>query len=191
MRTSLIIAALLVLFTAPGAAQTRDENWAVCESGDPAKGIAACTALIEGGRETPQNLAIAHSNRGITYSDKGDFPHAIADYERALQLNPYLAEAMNSLAWDLATMPAADLRDGRRAVELAEKAVALDSHETGFLDTLAAAYAEAGRFDDAVHTQQRAITRLQQTKGMPAEVIADFQSRLKLYQSDTPFHRTR
>jgi len=191
MRTTLITAALLCLLVAPGIAQTRDENWAVCESGDPGKGIAACTALIESGRETPQNLAIAHSNRGITYSDQGDFARAIADYERALQLNPYLAAAMNSLAWDLATLPAADLRDGPRAVELAEKAVALDRRETGFLDTLAAAYAEAGRFDDAAQTQQRAITLLQQTPGTPAEVIADFQTRLQLYQNDRPFHRTR
>jgi len=108
-----------------------------------------------------------------------------------LQLNPFLAEAMNSLAWDLATVPSESLRDGRRAVETAEKALALNDSEPGFLDTAAAAYAEAGRFDDAVRTQEKAIAILRQADGMPAAVIEDFESRLRLYRNDQPFHRSQ
>ncbi len=189
MRHLFAAAFIVILLAAPADAQTRDQNWAWCEEGDPARGIGACTALIESHRETVKNLAIAHSNRGISYSDKGEFDRAIADYERALELNPNLAPAMNSLAWDLATMPSASLRNGPRAVELAERALAFNKREPGFLDTLAAAYAEAGRFADAVRSQETAIELLLQAGTVPAPVIEDFQSRLQLYQNNRPFHR--
>ncbi len=191
MKYLVAAAFLLVLHTVPADAQSRKQNWAWCEAGDPARGIQACTDLIESGGETIKNLAIAHSNRGISYSDRGEFDRAIADYERALQLNPDLAPAMNSLAWDLATMPSANRRDGPRAVELAERAMASNQREPGFLDTLAAAYAEAGRFDDAVRTQETAIDFLRQAGNVPTPVIEDFQSRLRLYQNKQPFHRSQ
>ncbi len=191
MRLLFATAFFLVLLAPSASAQTRDQNWAWCEEGDPARGVQACTDLIKSNRETIKNLAIAHCNRGITYSEKGEFDRAIADYERALQLNPNLAPAMNSLAWDLATMPSAELRNGPRAVELAENAVSSNAREPGFLDTMSAAYAEAGRFTEAAATQERAIAVLQQTEGMPAAIIADFESRLRLYQNKRPFHRSK
>ena len=181
---------LFILFAAPAAAQSRNQNWALCEAGDPVHGIEACTTLIQSGTETVNNIAIAHSNRGITYSDKGDFDRAIADYEQALKLNPNLTTALNSLAWDLATMPSADRRDGRRAVELAERAQTSNASEPGFLDTLAAAYAESGRFADAVRAQENAIELLRRA-GQAQAVIADFESRFRLYKSNRPFHRSR
>ena len=188
----LFAAAILFVLQATSAeAQTRDQNWAWCEEGDPARGVQACTDLIESGRETIKNLAIAHSNRGISYSDKGEFGRAVADYERALELNPNLAPAMNSLAWDLATMPSASRRDGPRAVELAENAMAFNKREPGFLDTLAAAYAEAGRFADAVRTQETVVELLRQADNVPAPVIEDFESRLQLYKNNRPFHRSQ
>jgi len=61
----------------------------------------------------------------------------------------------------MATCPESRYRDGKRAVELAEKAIALKD-DANFLDTLAAAYAEAGRFQEAIKTQERAITKLKQ-----------------------------
>ena len=130
---------LFVFLAGPAGAQSRNQNWAWCEGGDPVLSIKGCTALIQSLTETRNNLAIAHSNRGITYSDKGDFDRAIADYEQALKLNPELAAALNSLAWDLATMPAADRRDGVRAVQFAERALALNGREPGFFDSAAAA----------------------------------------------------
>jgi len=180
-----------VLFASPAGAQSRNQNWAWCEGGDPVLSIKGCTALIRSPEETRNNLAIAHSNRGITYSDKGDFDRAIADYEQALKLNPELAPALNSLAWDLATMPSADRRDGPRAVQFAERALALNDGEPGFFDSAAAAYAEAGRFADAVRTQKKGIELLRQVGGMPAKVIEDFESRLQLYKNNRPFHRSK
>lgn len=180
-----------VLLASPAGAQSRNQNWAWCEGGDPVLSIKGCTALIQSPSETRNNLAIAHSNRGITYSDMGDFDRAIADYEQALKLNPELAVALNSLAWDLATMPAADRRDGPRAVQFAERALALNNREPGFLDSAAAAYAQAGRFADAVRTQKKGIEMLRQVDGMPADVIEDFESRLRLYKNDQPYHRSQ
>lgn len=189
MRYLFAAALFLVVFADPASAQTRKETWALCNSGDPDRSIEACTTLIESGTETVVNLSIAHSNRGITYSDKGDFDRAMADYERALQLNPNLSTALNSLAWDLATMPSASRRDGPRAVELAKQALVLNEREPGFLDTLAAAYAEAGKFGDAVRTQKKGIEMLKQTKGMPKSVIENFENRLRFYENNQPFHR--
>ena len=78
----------------------------------------------------------------------------------------------------------------RRAVELAEQAASSNPREPGFLDTLAAAYAEAGKFGDAVRSQKKGIDLLKQTEGMPKSVIDDFESRLRLYENNQPFHRS-
>lgn len=190
MRHLFATAIFLVVLADPASAQSRDQYWALCEAGDPDRGISACTALIDSGSETVANLAIAHNNRGITYSDIGEFDLAIADNERSLELNPNLASALNSLAWDLATAPSADLRDGRRAVELAERALATNTNEPGFLDTLAAAYAETGRYSDAVRSQKKGIEKLQQIEGVPKSAMDDFESRLRLYETDRPFRRS-
>ena len=190
MRHLFATAVFLVLLAGSAVAQTRDQNWAWCKGGDPVLSIKGCTGLIQSLSETRNNLAIAHSNRGITYSDRGEFDRALADYEQALKLNPNLAQAMNSLAWDLATMPSSRLRDGPRAVELAEEALALDANEPGFLDTAAAAYAEAGRFADAVRAQEKAVGILRRADGVPAATLEDFESRLRLYKNNRPFHRS-
>jgi tetratricopeptide (TPR) repeat protein len=191
MRYLIAAALFLVVHADPASAQSRNETWALCNSGDPERSIAACTKLIESGTETVVNLSIAHSNRGITHSDKGDFDRAIADYERALQLNPGLSTALNSLAWDLATMPSASRRDGPRAVELAKQALVLNEREPGFLDTLAAAYAETGQFDAAVQTQKKGVEMLKKIEGMPKSVIEDFENRLRFYENNQPFHRPK
>ncbi len=84
----------------------------------------------------------------------------------------------------LATASNAQARDGREAVRLAREAVRLDDHP-GYRDTLAAAYAEAGRFDDAVAEQERAIEMLR-AAGRHDEV-ADYRSRLDLYRRGQPY----
>jgi tetratricopeptide (TPR) repeat protein len=89
------------------------------------------------------------------------------------------ARILNHLAWFLA---ASGTRDGHVAVMLAEKAVALTSHtNAAILDTLAAAYAEAGQFTNAVNVQKEA-TALLKTE----EEMKDYESRLRLYESRSP-----
>jgi len=82
---------------------------------------------------------------------------AIFHYREALRLTPEFPDALNELARLLACAPEDGLRDGPEAVKLAEKACAMTSNQrAGILTTLAAAYAEAGRFQDAIGAAQKA-----------------------------------
>jgi tetratricopeptide (TPR) repeat protein len=91
--------------------------------------------------------------------------------------------AINRLAWFLATCPEAAIRDGAEAVRLAEKAVAASNRKVPiYLDTLAAAYAEAGQFDKAVAVQKETIAI--STSNQARQWYA---SRLKLYEAKTPY----
>ena len=92
-------------------------------------------------------------------------------------------EAMNNLAWLLATCPISEVRDGRKAVAYAEKAVAATSRkESYYLGTLGAAYAETGEFAKAVAVLKETIALLQDEK-----IRQEFAGRLKLYESNKPY----
>lgn len=111
---------------------------------------------------------------------------AVSAYEQAIALDEEFAEPLNNLAWLLATTADAALRDGPRAVSLAEKACELTQQkETFLIGTLAAAYAAAGRFDDAVATAQRAVD-LATATGQPP-LAARNRELLELYRSGKPF----
>ncbi len=133
------------------------------------------------------DYAEAHYNLGNTLLQKGDVDEAIAHFQKALQIKPDFAEAQNNLAWVLATCPQASLRNGNKAVELAQRANQLTGDGNPVvLGTLAAAYAEAGRFPEAVETAQRA---LQLAERQSNTALADaIRSQLKLYQAGLPFH---
>ena len=88
---------------------------------------------------------------------QGREDEAVAELNETVRLNPDCTEALNNLAWTLATSSRAGLRDGSRAVTLARRACELTQfRQTIFIGTLAAAYAEAGKFNDAIATAQRA-----------------------------------
>jgi len=92
--------------------------------------------------------------------------------------------ARNNLAWLLATSPSAKLRDGTRAVTLAQPlAVLYDSW--GYLDTLAAAQAEAGDFAAASKTETKALAQAEPDAS--AEALHDLQHRLTLFQREEPY----
>ncbi|NIS52951.1 MAG: protein kinase [Phycisphaerae bacterium] len=94
----------------------------------------------------------------------------------------------NYTAWLLATSPSAECRDGAKAVEIATKACELTNWKNAnFIDTLAAAYAEAGEFDEAVKWQNEAIKLLSpEVEGPPPNM----EKRLKLYQSGQPYRES-
>jgi tetratricopeptide (TPR) repeat protein len=132
------------------------------------------------------NLAEAHHNLGNALLQKGRLAEAVAHYQAAAEAlpdNPYL---LSNLAWVLATCPQASVRNGDRAVELAQQAERLSGGKnSSILGTLAAAYAEAGRFTDAVATAQRAL-ELATAQTNPAQVEA-LRTRIGLYQAGSPF----
>lgn len=101
----------------------------------------------------------AHYHLGYLAAAKGDYREAIVHYRATLASDPRHVQAANNLAWILATSSDATLRNGNEAVALAERACRSSGKEhPPLLDTLAAAYAEAGRLADAVATADRAIS---------------------------------
>jgi len=111
---------------------------------------------------------------------------AVAQYQQALDINPDDTETMNNMAWILATSPDPMIRDGAKAVALAERAVALTNNkEQRTVATLAAAYAEMGRFPEAVKTGQSAVQlALNEGNNARAEAI---RSQVALYESGAAF----
>jgi len=88
---------------------------------------------------------------------QGRTDESLFQLNETVRLNPDCVEALNNLAWALATSPRAEIRDGPRAVTLAQHACELTQFQkTIYIGTLAAAFAEAGKFDDAIATAQRA-----------------------------------
>ena len=94
---------------------------------------------------------------------------------------------MNDLAWIRAAAPQAALRDGAAAVKLAEQACKLTEYrEPQFIGTLAAAYAEAGRFDDAITTAEKAKDLASATG---SKVLVDKNEELlACYRNRKPYH---
>jgi tetratricopeptide (TPR) repeat protein len=130
----------------------------------------------------------AHYNLGCALFQKGRMDEAIIQYQKALQIEPDNVEALNNLAWVLATCPQASLRNGNKAVALAQRANQLTGDGNPVvLGTLAAAYAEAGRFNDAMRSAQKAI-ELARAAGQQ-DMVEQFNGELKLYEAGLPFHQ--
>lgn len=96
--------------------------------------------------------------RGDAYLNIGEHAKAVSDFNKVLELEPDDSHTLNNLAWVLATSPDAEVRDGARAVELAEKACELTEYEQAhIISTLAAGYAEMGNFEKAIEWARRAV----------------------------------
>ncbi len=139
-------------------------------------------AIADGG-----GTGAAYGFRGEIYANRGQFAKAMSDFEAMAhsRFGTNSASGLASKAWLLATSPNESARNGKEAVELALKAVKLrdiPNHR----DVLAAAFAEAGQFDDAVREETKAIVGLK--PGKKPEDRADFLSRLALYQSRVAYH---
>lgn len=110
---------------------------------------------------------------------------ALSDMEEAMRRAPDRSGITNDYAWTLATNPKDAVRDGRKAVEYAKKACHLSDYKHApTLDTLAAAYAEAGDWVEAVKWQQEALTLAAEKH--PADVQG-MKERLEMYKMKKPF----
>ena len=148
---------------------------------DKGEGEQAVADLDEALRLDPKDVRAYHT-RALVRQDRGEYARAVGDFQEALKVQADDAVAYNGLGWILATCPRAELRDGTRAVEYATKARELTKGKDALpFDTLAAAYAESGRFADAIEQAERAVALAAEgRKGI-------FRARLELFQAHKPY----
>jgi tetratricopeptide (TPR) repeat protein len=116
---------------------------------------------------------------------KNAYDKALADYDEVIRIDPNQPDAYNAKAWLLATCADAKYRDGKQAVEAANRANELsDGQDWRCVDTLAAAYAEAGDFDAAVKWQEKALQLVPKTERGAVEVAT---KQLALYREKMPY----
>ena len=129
--------------------------------------------------ETRKYKALAHLAARQT-------PAAIGEFREILRRDPENQHALNSVAWIEATSPDAALRNGEEAVDFARKVAGRQKRDVPqLLDTLAAAYAEAGRFKEAAETARKAKKAAEQ--GKDAALATEIDARLKLYEAGKPY----
>jgi tetratricopeptide (TPR) repeat protein len=128
------------------------------------------------------------NNLGVILATQGRFAEAAAQFQKALQLQPDYVEARKSLAWLRASCPQASLRNGDEAVEHARRADQLcSSRRVDVLDALAAAYAEAGHFPDALTTARKALDLATRQKARAWMDV--LRTRIVLYEAGKPYHQ--
>jgi len=167
---------LLVAYIAPGHPVDSDGYLRRADSrhGEHNQAIAEYGTAIA---LNPKNVW-AYLGRSNRWYDMQQYGKAIADCDRATNIDPYYAQSWNHKAWRLATCPDPKFRNAQAAVEAAKKAVNLDNKDAFIQRTLAAAYAAAGDFDNAVRTQETVVK---------LDGNEDFRRNLVLFKSKQTF----
>jgi tetratricopeptide (TPR) repeat protein len=121
-------------------------------------------------------------NRGDTFADLGQYAEAATDYRNAVSAAPTSGRAYQAAAWLMATCPDEHYRHDALALDAARKAIKLDGDaDYRYLETLAAAQANAGKFSEAKETQEKAISKVPRGEHVAAE------KRMSLYQRDLAY----
>jgi spermidine synthase len=149
--------------------------------------------VVEAGREglrvNPFDVDL-HRAVAAAYGSLGDLTNEVAHLRIVTHLKPDLIDVLNNLAWILASTSNENVRDGPEAVQLAERACELTQRrEPVLLGTLAAAYAAAGRFKEAVETGEQA--RDQATAATQNEVAEKNRQLLELYRAGKAYREAR
>jgi tetratricopeptide (TPR) repeat protein len=111
-------------------------------------------------------------------------------WNMALELEPNNILISNSAAWLLATTDDTSIEDANRAIVLSERACELTGYkDPSILDTLAAAYAASGKFEDAISTANKAVDSAKATGHK--DLANDIQERIKLYQARQRYHQAQ
>lgn len=126
--------------------------------------------------------ALAYADRADLYAYLGRWEEAARDYRAAIRIDNNLGRAYQSAAWLMATCPEARFRDPQLALRAAKRAIDLEgSRDYRYMDTLAAAQANANLFPQAQQTMQDAL------RHAPAEVVPELEQRLTLYSANRPY----
>jgi Flp pilus assembly protein TadD, contains TPR repeats len=132
----------------------------------------------------PDNIEV-HNIVGTVLVQQGRVGEGVEEWQKVLAIQPDNGNAMSNLAWVFATCPDDSLRDGAKAVQLAEQALRISARRIPILfRTLAAAYAESGRFSEAIQTAQQGI-ELANSQGNTG-LVTELQGNIALYQEQRP-----
>jgi len=124
----------------------------------------------------------------VVLSRLGKWDEALEALRRGARESPDDQSVLAHLAWNLATCPMAEYRNGPEAVQLAEMCCRkTELKDAGVLDVLAAAYAESGQFDKAVAAEQRALRLI--ASAPAGEKTRELRARLQLYQAQRPYRQ--
>ena len=139
----------------------------------------------------PDNLTLLRFDSQLSIS-LGLHGEAVEALSKVIESDPRDSTSLNNLAWLMATSPQDAIRDGNRAVELAEKAGELTRHKEAFvLSTLAAAYAEAGNFEKAREWSRASVEVAKKERGKTAEkrkeLLENLQKEWECFSQDKPF----
>ncbi len=147
--------------------------------------IDAAVARYEQALDLSPDYAPAHYNLARALEERGDLEGALGHFQATAQLLPGSFESLTAIGWLLATHPSRDLRDPERAVRLGRRAAEMTQHQRPeVLDMLAAAYASAGRFDEATRAAARAV-ELATAQGQ-RDLGAKIRERLARYERGHP-----
>jgi tetratricopeptide (TPR) repeat protein len=154
---------------------------ALDEKGQVAEALIHYRKLLE---LQPDNIEV-HNIVGTVLIQQGRVVEAVEEWQKVLAIQPDNGNAMSNLAWVFATSPDQSLRDGPKAVELAQRALRISGGRIPILfRTLAAAYAESGRFSEAIQTAQQGI-ELANSQGN-SRLATELQGNMALYQEQRP-----
>ncbi len=164
-------------------------GWALIKQGRPADAI---EYLQHASRNRP-NYPEAHFQMALAFAQMNQAAQAVEQYRAAIALRPTYAAAIQNLAWLLATCDDNAVRNGPEAVKWAERARELPTKDKASLDmALSAAYAEAGRFDQALTAAQVALAaakaqgQIERAKGL--EQLIEFYRQGKTYRDYLRLH---
>ena len=124
-------------------------------------------------------------SRGAIRLQQRQYRQARDDFAQALRLRPGTGAYADNLAWVLATSPEPEVRNSQEALRLGELAVAA-KRTASSLDSLAAAQARAGRFAEAVRTEEEALAQARKEK-FGQNILREFEQRQAQYRQEQPF----
>ena len=149
--------------------------------------FAAAIPHLEASLRAKPDQPVAHYNLAMALAKLGRTDQAIEHLRATIRLQPNTPAALNGLAWIRAANSHAAFRNGDEAIQLAQRACELTGYRRpALLVTLAAAYAEAGRFEEAITTAQKA--RVLALASGPKDLAERSRQMLELYQTHQPYH---
>jgi spermidine synthase len=129
-----------------------------------------------------------YTNLGSAYIQVGKYDLAIENLTKAIELKPDNIDVLNKLAWLFAAVDNTSIHNAQKAVEFAQRGCELtDYKDPMLLDTLAIAYAAAGRFDEAKATAEKALNIAKETGR--ENLVVGIQERIKFYEAGQPYRQ--